>query len=221
MCLYIDNDSIEKTKSIKEKRAGQTVIRYKVLEWSDYHNSYVSPIMGTKVKARLTSDRKSNTLIVYEVNGGQVNCGIHVYTNKSHAKAEFGVHSESIYTIFEAKCNIDDLVCCGSDKDDITILTSPNEEVYTKIYIPELDKKVKKEKTGEKNMIKWNDILGKNGKGQYRNVVEQFAREEVSRDEFLTNMSGVPGIRNLVRDHGVAEARRIARKALRRRNVTI
>lgn len=43
----------------------------------------------------------------------------------------------------------------------------------------------------------------------------------MTRDEFLKEMSGIPGVRNLVRNRGVNEARNIARKALRRRGVTV
>lgn len=222
MCLCIDEETIALTKTVIDLHTNSNTIvkRYKILEC--INNKWYSPYVKCRVLPTLISNRDTQALQTSEMLSGMVTRGIHVFTCKKSANNALkylqNTWYNNNYRVFEVLCNINDLVAIGKKNDAYTPPT--NEEVYMKIKIPALKPKLK-EKTGEKTMIKWNDILGKNGKGQYRNVVEQFAREEVSRDEFLTNMSGVPGIRNLVRDHGVAEARRIARKALRRRNVTI
>jgi len=70
-------------------------------------------------------------------------------------------------------------------------------------------------------MIKWNEIIGDGKTGRKSNTVFLFATNKLTRDEFLKEMSGIPGVRNLVRNRGVNEARNIARKALRRRGVTV
>jgi hypothetical protein len=143
MCLYIDNASIAKTQRIKRIDAGKTVIRYKVLLFDDSTGGYVSPIMATPVTPILKSNRRSVELTELENSEDCIDRGIHVYIKYNDAKRAFG--TGLMYKTFKVECKIDDLVCCDCDN---------REEVYTQIYIPELDRKVKKEKIGEKNMIK-------------------------------------------------------------------
>lgn len=205
MCLSINEQSINLTKDIKIVQKGQVVTRYKVLRVVG--NRRVTPMRNVPAEYLLQSNRNSVRLTKREKNARFVGKGIHVFVDKKSANN----YALNIERVFKVECEINDLVARSNCN---------REEVYMKIKIPALKPKLKK-KTGEKTMIKWNEIIGKDGNGPFRNDVELFAREFYSRDKFLSEMSGVPGIRNLVRDHGVAEARRIARKALRRRNVTI
>jgi hypothetical protein len=68
-------------------------------------------------------------------------------------------------------------------------------------------------------MVNWTNVLS-NKVG--RNAVVKFATGELSRDNLLKTFSGKPeasDVRQLVRTKGAQESRRIARKALRRRNL--
>lgn len=68
-------------------------------------------------------------------------------------------------------------------------------------------------------MVNWNDVLSnKVGKS----AVVKFATGSLSRDNLLKVFSGKPEateMRQLVRNKGAQYARRVARKALRRRNL--
>lgn len=63
----------------------------------------------------------------------------------------------------------------------------------------------------------WNGILEFN-----EQATVDFAQGQVSGDEFYGHFTHTPvggEVRSLLRNHGVAYARRLSRKALRRRNV--
>lgn len=213
MCLYIDGDSITETRQIRRLNKNKVVTRYKVLE--KIGNRLYSPCIGSVVSTPLISDRIDVGLSCEEIDRREIDHGIHVYTSKEYAESEWDIlNNPHNYIVVKVLCGINDLVCIGNHR-------NPNEEVYMKIRIPGLNKKVKSNKQENCKMIKWNEILGKHGKTPLTHVVERFATENISGDQFLTMMVGTPGIRGLVRDHGVQEARRIARKALKRRGIVV
>jgi hypothetical protein len=64
-------------------------------------------------------------------------------------------------------------------------------------------------------MVNWSDLIDTNKK-----VVVKFATGCLSGEDFQREFSGNPNpARCAVRDHGVTYARRLARKALRRRGL--
>ena len=67
--------------------------------------------------------------------------------------------------------------------------------------------------------VNWSKVLKD---GYTQDVVLRFANNELSRDDFLWVIAGNEGsgqVRKMVRSNGAQLARRIARKALRRRNL--
>ena len=66
-------------------------------------------------------------------------------------------------------------------------------------------------------MIKWSDLIDRN-----LDVVKDFAEGEISGRDFYLNFRGRPNnARQLVRSRGVSESRTLAKKALRRRGITV
>jgi hypothetical protein len=64
-------------------------------------------------------------------------------------------------------------------------------------------------------MVNWTSLINKN-----KNVVLNFAQGNVSSTDFQRSFSGNPNpARSVVRNHGTQYARRLARKALRRRGL--
>lgn len=73
-----------------------------------------------------------------------------------------------------------------------------------------------------KKMIRWNVIINEDG-GLFDSEVQSFANGELSGREFyqlvreVGDMEARSAVRQLLRNRGVDEARRLARKALSRR----
>ena len=66
----------------------------------------------------------------------------------------------------------------------------------------------------------WNDLL--NSKKNVSKVMV-FAEGQMSGEEFYSHFSNTPNggiVRGLLRDHGVVNSRRLARKALSRRGIS-
>ncbi len=66
-------------------------------------------------------------------------------------------------------------------------------------------------------MVNWNKLISDD-----KNSVVKFATHSMSAKDFQTNFSGHPNpARCAVRDNGTLYARRLARKALRRRSIKV
>ncbi len=204
MCLYFDDNSKFKTKQVKQDQAGKFVIRYKVVRPKG--ERFITPYQYTRCTKVLESNRLYNEVTSYESYNQTIDHGIHVCTTLDRAN---WIQS-GIDVIKEVKCNIDDLVM---------ISDTGSEEVYTKIEFVDLyDRKNKVNlKKKKKTMVNWKNVLGVD-----LATVRNFATGNVSKDAFLSSLSGTPEyteVRKLVRERGANEVRVLARKALSRRNL--
>jgi hypothetical protein len=212
MCLNFNDSDIKKTKVLRA--TGGKVIRFKMIKRCD--GKFVSPYMYNVIKSNvLKSNRRSKSLSSQESGDKQVHRGIHVYTdlNTAQSNAVYDINRK----IVRVECDLKDLVMTSSYAD---------EEVYMKVkflnLFPEKTQKVQVQvKKEEKSMVKWQNVLAVD---QTINSVQDFAVGNISKDQFLRNFSGTnvyPELRKLVRERGANGVRTLARRALRRRGVSV
>jgi hypothetical protein len=214
MCLYFNRASCAKVTFLKNNPCGEMVTRYKVVLERD--GRFFSPIQKTPILSnKLVSDRPSTLLTNYEASYQTIHQGIHVFITKDNA-TDYSVEGrEKVYPV---KCYTKDLVMISSND---------KEEVYTEIEFLDLFPQeteytiTTKEKKMEK--MNWSKVLSSPNAQHY---LTAFATGQASGSEIQEYLSTdrvgfCTNIRNFVRQRGVAEARRVARKALRRRGVQI